>query len=216
MAYAWGSIYFWNIRARGSKYMDRGEQKRGDPNLSWQYHWYWSDKPAGRKTGGSWSDSGSQFLASFLKKHRFTPSDLALSFTKTQPGDAELKRRWCSFLIPVTFLKWGVKNSCQSYIGTKTCPSADPVGWATLTTTDWLTTSIKSASLPFLVRLYCYFRSPNHQSGLNLVWPGIIKIVIWSCWPVVNHGGILILSTTVIGMEVCCSLSQRVVNKVVV
>ena len=70
--------------------------------LSYRYHCYWRGSSDGMRTGGNSSSVGLQLP--FFKMFLSSSGDPDLSLTKTQPGAAESKCRWWSFLIPVIFV----------------------------------------------------------------------------------------------------------------
>ena len=140
--------------------------------FSYSYHCRLLERPAGGRTGGSSSAFGDHDWT--FRIDIFTLVDPAFSFTKMQPGCAESNRRWWSFLIPGTFVQV-LKYSCQLYVVTKALPSSRPVGWATLTVADSFTIPTKSVRPLTFVLLYFFLRSLKHQSGMNLVWPGIMN-----------------------------------------
>ena len=153
--------------------------------FSYRHHCRLLERPAGGRTGGSSSAFGDHDWT--FRIDLLTSVDPALSFTKMQPGCAESNRRWWSFLIPGTFVQKVLKYSCQSYVVTKALPSSRPVGWATLTVADSFTTPTKSVRPPTFVLLYFFLRSPKHQSGLNLVWPGIMNESVISFLVLASH-----------------------------
>ena len=73
--------------------------------------------------------------------------------------------------------KKGVKNFAQSYCFTITSPSSFPTSWAWLTQAESSTTLTRSSTHPTSVLLKVCLRRPNAQSGANLVWPTIIKLI---------------------------------------
>ena len=69
----------------------------------YRYHCRCRERPDGGRMGGSWSTLGAQYLS--LRMFRFTSVEPALSLTKMHPGEADSNRKWCSFLIPFSFLQ---------------------------------------------------------------------------------------------------------------
>ena len=92
-----------------------------------------------------------------------------------------------------------------------------------LTDADSFTTPTKSVKPPTFVLLYFFLRSPKHQLGLNLVWPGIMnESVISLCWPVITlHSRYctmvaFLFCPPVVSVQVYSLLTQSVVCKEVV
>ena len=158
-------------------------------------------------------------------------TSLPLSFlTITSPGLDDVKMRWWRDLMPSNACrrKKGEKCLAQSYCLTITSPSSFPTSWAWLMEAEFSTTFTRSCRHPTSVLLNRCFRRPNAQSGANLVWPTIMKLIstcllrpaitrhakyciIKSCkhrtgWYFCLHLPIFILGATVIGvqMQICC------------
>ena len=73
--------------------------------------------------------------------------------------------------------KKGEKCLTQSYCLTITSPSSFLTSWAWLMEAESSTTFTRSCRHPTSVLLNRCFRRPNAQSGANLVWPTIMKLI---------------------------------------
>jgi len=137
--------------------------------------------PWGRMRSGSWSGWGFQPWWLFVKRVSIFSSESHCNLTKTLPGVAEEKMRWCSDEIPSTapLLKYGWTGSAppSHTIGHALSDSLNrPAGhgWYGLTDQpheqDHPTTRARSSKHPTSDFLNFCFSRPKHQSGANFVW----------------------------------------------
>ena len=85
------------------------------------------------------------------------------------------------------------------------------------------TTSAIDCRLPTLILLYWHLRTPKHQSDENFVWPtgrkeGDVAVPMCDYTPykLVDHIIVLVLSTTVVGVEVDVFLPKAVMMNEIV
>ena len=153
--------------------------------LSWRYHCRAALRPLGFTISGNSVTEGVH-KGSFRISY-WTSTPLLTSLHSTFPMVDFWKVKYWYFLMPEIFFRCSAKYEHQSYVGICTTPSSHPTTSTSLHTADFFTTSAISLSVSTWVRRNCCLSRPKQESGVNFVWPTIMKeSVMESLKPVIT------------------------------